>query len=337
MPGNLSWSGPMDESEKHPESDHRIALEARDWIVRLTSGNVGDAEIERFKSWRDLSLEHRRAFDRERIFWQQLPRLDGMPHAAAPSPPVRRMGRRAFLIGGGAAGVAAASLFAAPRLDFWLNADFSTGIGEQAEFALPDGSVAALNTDSAIALDFRPDLRLVRLLKGEAEFRVRPLTSSFFRVATLGGNSDAFGTTFAVKALEGRATVTVTEGQVRVSAPAAPDDPAAPTAASVDLAANEQTSYAEGAHPHAATPADSEMALAWRQGRVIFEGLPFAGAMAELGRYVPERIVMAPGVRKDVPVSAIFSTREALAAVEALARTQGRSARRIPGLMIVIS
>ena len=62
-----------------------------------------------------------------------------------------------------------------------------------------------------------------------------------------------------------------------------------------------------------------------------------AAAVAELGRYVPERIVLGPAVASDLPVSAIFSTREALSAVQALAKTQGLTARRIPGVAIIIA
>lgn len=309
-------------------------MEARDWIVRLTSGEVGEAELQRFKAWRDRSSEHRRAFDRERTFWKQLQVLDGRSDGMPPfrSPAARRnaIGRRAFLAGGGAVAAAAGVAVALPRLDLWWNADFRTGVGDRAEIALPDGSTAILNTDTAIALDFRPELRLVRLLGGEAEFRVGPGATPF-RVAALGGGCDALGTVFAVKALADVATVTVEEGRVRVSGSAgtAVDD--------VVLEAGEQTTYARDQRPRPARAVDMEAALAWRNGRVIFEGQPFAAALAELGRYLPERVVMAPGVDADVPVSAIFSTGEALAAVRALAATQGLSVRRIPGVVVLIS
>lgn len=340
----------MDEADKRhdrdrhedPHGDHRVALDARDWIVRLTSGNVSAAELERFKAWRDQSPRHRQAFERERAFWRQLQVLDGRSDGMPPFHPVlnaRRapIGRRAFLIGGGAVAASAAAIVAMPRLGVWWNADFTTAVGEQARIALPDGSVATLNTDSAIAVDFTPQLRLVTLLKGEAEFGVRPDASSLFRVAALGGNSDALGTAFAVKAVEGVATVTVREGHVRVAGPASPTDLDGPAAGGIDLAASEQTTYGAGEPPVPASTVDVEAVMAWRDGRVIFEGRPFAAAMAELGRYVPERIVLAPGVRPDVPVSAIFSTASARDAVEALAKTQGLVARRIPGVMILIA
>ena len=323
----------MDEREKRSEADRRIALDARDWIVRLTSGHASETDLQRFKAWRERSPEHGRAFERERLFWRQLQALDGTldgmpPHRAAARQPA--VGRRAFLIGGGAMAAAAATVVAVPRLQGWWDADFVTAVGERAEIALPDGSTAMLNTDSAIAVDFSPRLRRVELLKGEVEFRVRPDASALFRVAALGGNSDALGTTYTVKALDGVATVTVTEGLVRVSG--GPGQ-----AGAVELEAAQQTHYAANDRPGVVTPVDTEAELAWRSGRVIFEGRPFAGALAELGRYVPERIVMRPGIDGAVPVSGIFSADEALAAVQALAKTQGFTARRVPGVLIVIS
>jgi transmembrane sensor len=325
----------MDQPDQSP--DRRIAMDARDWIVRLTSGNVAEADLQRFRAWRAQSPRHRRAFERERMFWQELQVLDGGLPALAAAPPRRRIGRRAFLAGGGAAVAASAAMVAMPRLLLWRDADYATAIGEQAEIALPDGSVASLNTDSAIAVDFTRQLRLVTLLKGEAEFRVAPDQTSLFRVAALGGNSDALGTAFSVQAIGGLATITVREGRVRVTGPADPTSLDGPSAAHIDLIADEQTSYLSGEVPSPAAAVDTDMVMAWRQGRVIFEGRPFSAALAELGRYLPERIVVAPGIAADVPVSAIFSTRHAFDAVQALAKTQGLAARRVPGLVIIIS
>lgn len=333
----------MKEPRPNPPIDRRIALDARDWIVRLTSGNVSDAELERFKAWRDCSPAHRLAFEQERAFWQQLQALDGQSDGLRAVPAHIRphrvsLGRRGFLIGGGGAiASVTAGVLVYPRVDLLLKADFSTAVGEIADFTLPDGSVASLNTDSAIAVNYMSNMRLVQLLKGEAEFKVQPDPTSLFRVAALGGNSDALGTTFSVSAIDGLATVTVADGNVRVSGPASPTDIPRSDTGSVSLRTAEQTTYLSGKAPLDPATVDTDVSLAWRKGRIIFEGRTFARAMAELGRYVPERIVLRPGIRGNVPVSAIFSTKEAASAVEALARTQGLTTRRIPGVMILVS
>lgn len=327
----------MDESDKRPDQDRRIALDARDWIVRLASGNASEADLRAFKTWRDAAPEHGRAFERERRFWQELQILEGAVARPLVQPDPRPAISRRGFVAGGALAAAAAGIVVMPRLERLWRADFATAVGEQKEIALPDGSIATLNTDSAIAVDFGPDLRLVRLLGGEAAFRVKPDATMPFRVASLGGNSDALDAQFSVSALDGLATVTVAGGRARVSAPAAPDEVSRPDVAFVEVNGDEQTRYAEGQRPLPAMAVDSGALLAWRSGRVIFEGRSFSSAVAELGRYVPERIVMAPGVASDLPVSAIFSTREAMAAVQALAKTQGRTARRIPGVAIIIA
>ncbi len=332
----------MDEHQKRKDIERRIGLDARDWIVRLTSGNVSDTDFQRFKAWRDQSPDHRGAFERERLFWQQLQGLDakpdGMPPLAAARPSQRAlMGRRSFLLGGAATAAAAIALVAAPSLQVWWSADFTTAVGDQTEFALPDGSVAILNTDSAVSVGYRPGLRLVELLKGEAEFKVVPDQDAMFRVAALGGNSSTNTGRFSVGILDGIATVTAAEGRLNVAGPASPAAIDDFGIVSIEMTANEQTVYARGEAPRPAYAADAEAVLAWRNGRIIFEGQPFSRAMAELGRYVPERIVMRPGIDASVPVSAIFSTAEAFAAVQALAKTQGLSVRRIPGVMLLIS
>lgn len=330
----------MAEPDKRPEIDRRIALDARDWIVRLASGNIGDAELQRFRAWRDLSPEHGRAFERERVFWQQLQILDGRSDGTPPFRTQRspRLSRRGFVIGGGMAAAAGiAATVALPRLNVMSGADHLTAVGEQREIPLPDGSVVTLNTDSAIAVDFTPGLRLVKMLRGEAEFQVRPDVSSLFRVAALGGNSDALGTIFSVKAVDNMATITVREGRVRVAGAVTPTESGEGGEGNVELAASEQTRYAAGTRPSPASAVDAEIIFAWRSGRVIFEGLAFSAAVAELGRYVPERVVLGSGANRDVPISAMFSTSDALAALEALAKTQGLAARRIPGLIILIA
>ncbi|BCP55564.1 iron dicitrate transporter FecR [Kaistia sp. 32K] len=316
-------------------------MDARDWIVRLNSGEISAADIERFKAWRDGSPDNRQAFERERAFWQELQVLDPARRArpaaltAASEPRRPTLGRRGFLIGGAAMATAAA-VIALPRLEIWWNADFRTGVGESAEFILPDGSTAALNTDSGIAVRFQSGLRLVELLRGEAEFRVKP-SETVFRVAALGGNTDALGTVFSVQAFDDVATVTVAEGEVRVSGQQAPQAAASPEHGGVVLAASEQTRYAAGGLPDPAIRIETDTVFAWRSGRIIFEGRPFDSAIAELGRYLPERIVLAPNASSSTPVSAIFSTGQALAAVRALARTQGLSVRRVPGVVVLIS
>jgi transmembrane sensor len=317
-----------------PDDDRRISLDARDWVVRLTSGDVSESELARFKGWRDSSDLHRQAFDRERFFWQSLQSLEGTNDKPAPATTRNSgsMGRRAFLVSGS---IAATAAIVYPYANAWLKTAYSTAVGEQRRIQLPDGSMATLNTNTAIGVDFSPTLRLVEILKGEAEFEVKRDISAAFRVAAFGGNSDTANATFTVKATNGTSTVTVSKGDVRVSAPSSPHDRAATSG--IALSAKYQTRYAANTPPASATIVDLDAELAWRTGRIIFDDKPFAAAVSELGRYLPERIIFGPGVPTEVRVSAVFDTKSAVTALVTLVQTQGLSARRLPNIMILIT
>ncbi len=96
-----------------------------------------------------------------------------------------------------------------------LRADTVTGVGEQRNVTLPDGSQAFLNTDSAIAIDYDAG-RQVRLLRGEAAFTVAPAAGEPFVVAVGDGTVTALGTRFIVRMASEETSVAVTEHSVRV-------------------------------------------------------------------------------------------------------------------------
>jgi len=324
----------MGKGQERSEIDRGVALDARDWIVRLTAGNLSRQELDRFHAWRAQSPEHAQAFAREKEFWQLLQGVnDGNPTAApvAVSKLRRSVNRRSFLVGGALAASVAA--VAAPRVITWMRSDFATSSGEQATATLPDGSTMFLNTNSSVAVDFQPGRRLVSLLAGEAEFAVKPAAGVPFSVSALGGSSDANGGAYAVRSIAGEVTVTASTATVSVTG----GEAGAAAANMVSLAPGQQTRYLSGGAPKPASNVDLDTELAWRSGRVVFDARPFRSAVAELGRYVSERVVFTSHAHDASPITAVFLTRDAHAAIEALAHTQGLSARRVPGVVIVIS
>lgn len=312
--------------------------EARDWVVRLSSGAMTPAEHARFRQWLDASAVNRAAFESEQAFWQD---LDVLREDFATTRSRRRLARawRHGRTALAATGLVAVCLFAVlwffTGIPSRLMADHATGIGEQATVLLPDGSTAFLNSDTAIDVRYREGLRLVMLKRGEAVFAVRHDPQSTFRVAASGGNTDATGTAFATRLNGDEVTVTVAEGSVRVFGPAAPEAKRE-AGEGIDLKADQQTSYTTGATPappHAVKAADT---LAWRGGSIVLEGSPFAQAVAEIGRYIPERVVLDQSAQQARPVSGVFSIRYPYRAIDALAATQGFAVYRIPRVAIFI-
>jgi transmembrane sensor len=327
----------MSDTDQDRPENHRAALDARDWLVRLTSGSLSAAELEQFKLWRDCRPEHRAAFEHERRFWNQLDRL-APPAGNVVQMQTSGMTRRSLIGGGAALAATSAGFIAAPRVSLWWQADFIVPAGSQREVPLADGTIAAVNTGGALKVDFRTGLRLVHLLRGEAEFRIPPAADgSPFRIAAGGGNTDMPDGHLTIGNADDLTTVAIVAGHAAVYSPLAPDETDLSQRPRVDLAPSQQTTYLSGANPGQPGAADLEMLLAWRQGKIIFEGKPFAAAISDIGRYVSEPVILRPGVDRDLAVSGIFLTAQPFAALQSLARTQALSVRRIPGVAIILA
>jgi transmembrane sensor len=322
-------TNPNDVTRGQPANGDIAATDhARDWVLRLASGDIDEAEMQAFKAWLAEGAGNRAAFDRERRFWHRLGGLDRVS--------VRRRPAGAWR-GRAAAGLALAAclaLFAVlgGGLPGFSAADFETVQGAQDRVVLADGSVMHMNTDTAVRVGFTDGERRVELLRGEALFEVKPDNTRPFRVAAGGGVTEAVGTAFAVRTDgDGATTVTVTEGVVNVTAPIGGNNPAG---GSVRLVKGQGTVYVPGQAPTAAVATDT--ALAWRRGLIRIDGLPLDAAVAELDRYLPGRIVLLAGSAGMQPVSGVFDMDKVDAAVQGLAATHGLRVTRITRFLTVL-
>ncbi len=216
------------------------------------------------------------------------------------------------------------------RLPTRLFADHGTAIGQQRTIALPDGSIAYLNTDTAIDVSFSDRRRVVKLLHGEALFEVSKDGARPFDVLALGGRATAVGTAYAVGIADGRATVTVTEGVVRVTSPDGSFD--GPST----LTAGQQVSYRRGSAPQAVLTLDAEAATSWRLGAIAIRNLPLADALAEIGRYRPGRIVLLGDGARYAPVTARLSLADIDGGIDALAATHGLTVTRLTDFLLIV-
>jgi len=317
--------------------DERLSRIARDWVIRLASGHMTEAELRRFKEWLAEHPSHQRVFDDERAFWQQLEPLEAVIPANHGTERLatirkRRVRRHWRVVISGAAAAGLAGLLFYQDIRLFLSADHRTATGQQQIVRLPDGGVAHLNTDTAIAVSYMEHERRIELLKGEAFFEVVPNTRAPFRVLTEGGVTQAVGTAFAVHAQDRQATVTVTEGIVDVATKVAGTD----QPASVTVHKDQQTHYRVGEAPRIATAIDGHSAVAWTRGGIVIDKKPFAEAMAELDRYRPGRIVVLADPARTKLVSGRFILQGLDDAVTALARTQGLTVVRLTPYLVLI-
>ena len=346
----------MNETTDRETSPGAIEEAAQDWFLRLASGAATAADLADFKAWCEADPRHEVAYEEVRDLWNDIDGLrpafapDDEVEAEAPADPHRRREQagggetqktaaftpRRVLAGGLlAACLALLSLFL-DDIAVLLKADHATGVGEQAEVRLPDGTLVHLNSDTAIALAYGGDRRQVSLLRGEALFEVAKDPARPFAVRAREGQATAVGTAFAVRDLAGTATVTVIEGRVRVLAPAGPDGVVPASDTGQLLLAGQQIAYAEGAAPGAVAKVDTARETAWRAGSIVIDGLPLDQAIAEIERYRPGKILLLADSSQFDRVTARLSLQAIDSGLAALAANHGLAMTPVTDYLIIL-
>lgn len=265
-----------DESGRFSARRRDAELEdAADWFARWQSGSVDESA---FARWRDADPAHALAFARVTAAWENSTLSEVRAEGAAQSMPTRRR-----LVQGGIAAAlmaTAGSGLVATRAYAWETA--STGVGETRKLRLPDGSMAALNTDTALSWRFSSRHRELWLGRGEVAFDLQPGPSARLRTekdaAALGEgrfNARLHQEALDLIVLRGRAAA----WSERNGAPAAHV---------------RQRLLFTGAGP-IVEPVSTDAVdavLAWQGGEIVFADMPLAGAVAEYNRYLVRKIVI---------------------------------------------
>lgn len=287
------------------------------WFTRLHRPEAGTAEQSAFAEWLAADPAHAEAYGKVERLWQSpalssaLARVGVAVPVSPPSPPARRrrMHPPRWAMAAGVLLFTGWSLIAAGLLDRW-RADYASGAGEQRRVLLADGSAVILNTDSALALDFSAGRRGVRLLRGEAYFEVQPDSARPFTVSSGIAQVRVVGTRFNVRAGEEGGTAVDVESGIVACANQRGD--------SVKLTAGQHTDISQQGVA-APTPADTNRAFAWRNGRLIFQDQPLVQVLAELDRYHPGTIVVVGGRLAQTRVSGNYKLDDTAAIIHSLA------------------
>jgi transmembrane sensor len=270
------------------ESAADIEAEAARWVVRADRGDLTGRDRADLDLWLAGDSRRRGAWIRALAAWSLLDRADErqVVQRGEPSSFLASMRRRDVFAGVGAAVAAAcAAVVVGPRLG---SVKYSTALGEIRRVPLEDGSMAAINTSTSLGVSLRPQVRRVKLNRGEAWFQVAKEPERPFVVESGSARVRAVGTAFSVRRRDDGSDVLVTEGIVEVWSEASPDE-------RMLLAAGQRTfiSDAAGAAPPTAAGPAITRNLAWREGQIILEGEPLVDAVAEFNRYNERKIVIA--------------------------------------------
>ncbi|EKV31879.1 hypothetical protein C882_3631 [Caenispirillum salinarum AK4] len=322
-----------------------IHEEAAAWVVRAERGPLSEAETRALEAWLAESDRHGAAYAFAQATWNDLGRLGGsssdaavpadgggdavVPFKARP----RRVARRRLWQGLAASVLMVAAIggfnrFAGPA------ADYQTAVGEVRSVSLPDGSTVHLNTDSAIAVRYDPGHRHVALLRGEAVFAVAPASGAPrpFTVEAGETRARALGTRFLVRAYEeDTVEVAVLEHRVEVTA-----EGGGQGASAVVVDAGQAVRHGEGTGIGPVRRIDGARAAEWRHGRLVFDQLSLARAVAELNRYRPERIVVLDAALAERRVSGVFRLNGLDDAVDVIADELDARTLRLPSMITVL-
>lgn len=304
------------------QQDDPVADAALDWFLRQRDGTHDPQALH---DWLQRDPSHLAAFDTVSALWQA-PAFSAavarLPANLAPAPRRRRWRPAAAVLL--LAGLAA---WQAPDLALVLRADQRTAAGEMRRMALPDGSTMLLNSASAVELDFTEGRRQVALLAGEAFFDVRPDPAHPFRVTGGHGSAEVKGTAFAMRRDPGRDAVVLERGRLEVRC-----DCSAPP---VTLLPGQATQVSD-LGPEPATAVDASAALAWRDGRAVFQGVTLGAVVDDLSRHWPGRIVVLHRGLRTVPVSGSYRLDDIPGALASLAAASGAHLTRLPGGLLVL-
>lgn len=337
----------MTDTEQIPVT---IQQEAARWFALREGEEMSAGDEESMARWLAADPLHARAFSQAETIWHGLqatglksngpssPPSNMRPAIASPHAGFRRnphQKRNAFGKRWQAASAIAASL--AVVLVFGgdiatqIQADAVTATGEQREINLPDGSVALLNTGSAIAFD--DDGRTVWLLKGEAAFQVTPNPDKPFSVISAGGSTTALGTRFLVKQMGDTTQIAVTEHSVRVEV----------AGHSATLTEGESLIYGPEALSEtlgeALGPAQSNSVAdidAWTRGRIRVVNQPLGEVVAEIARYHQGYIGVMDDELAKLPVSGTFDIGDPVEAIDMVQRSLGIASTRLTDRLIFL-
>jgi transmembrane sensor len=307
-----------------------IADEAARWFADRDSGLLEDER--ELAAWLAADPRHARAFAEMEAVWADVrASLTPQRHRhRRPSWRRQRQGKpRRWVPVAVAASLAMLVVGEAQDWPTRLQSDAMTATGERRTVALPDGSRVQLNTASAIAVDYRGDRRVIRLLKGEASFTVAADPSRPFTVEAGGGGTTALGTRFLVRDLGEDTRVTVTQHSVRVAYP----EEQTPHAR---IGEGQSLLYGPGRGLGTAMRVNAADAEAWTQGVLVFENRPLSEVVAELGRYHPGYVRLIGAEVQSRRVSGVFSIDDPVSSFAKLQRSLGLRSVQITERLIFI-
>jgi transmembrane sensor len=296
-----------------------VEIEAAAWIAQIDGGRFSHADKAALREWCARSEAHREALRRQGAIWSELDSLAALPAQLAAqgreSAGRSHLRWRPFWVAHAALAVLIVAV-----LVTWIGVPgvdrvgpsvqiYATRVGELKTIVLNDQSTVRLNTNSLVEVDYRPNERRIRLVKGEALFDVAKDPRRRFVVHASENTVRAVGTRFSVRLLRDRFEVVVSEGVVELTRTI--PGSGQPVQSAVSRLEPRQAAYldAESAAAVSIETLDvGEIArhLSWTSGVLEFDGEPLKDVIAEVSRYTSLQIEVKDPSLRELPVAGRF-------------------------------
>jgi transmembrane sensor len=224
---------------------------------------------------------------------------------------------------------------------FWSNfigwKTIATEVGERRELRLADGSTVQVGPATRLRVRFESTGRRVVLEHGDALFRVARDEARPFTVDAGGTVVRAVGTAFAVARQDDEVVVTVSEGRVAVTRPAARtiSFSAPPPVAEVALIAGQQVAVTPSGEVSTVREVDSQRELAWTEGKLVFMQEPVGNIIEQFNRRNRLQLRLQDDALLQRPVSGVFDSFDPASFAEFLAIAEPVRVTRVQDEIII--
>ncbi len=269
------------ESAVRSGPDPQVVKQAISWALRLRNNRANLRLREQCEHWREAHRDHELAWQRVQALQQELSsQLTTIPGAhVALENSAQGLGRRqAMKVLSGVLLVGSAA-WISRDLTGWQRwtSDLATATGERRSIQLPDGTRLQLNTDSAVDLDFNPQQRLIKLLRGEILVTCGAASSAPLLVETRHSLLEGIDGRFAVRQASDCTRLSVVSGNVAIHSPHQANG------LSTQVHAGESYLVRQAAAVPA-PPMNMDVG-AWADGLIVTRGMRLADFLDEVGRY----------------------------------------------------
>lgn len=285
------------------------ADKADEWFSIMHSGEPQPRDVALFEKWASENPDQYLRYRELEALWELVgdmtppsPFAAGTSQAAAVESQVQVSPRRRMALGWGVAAlivIAIALVFAnrAPVVEH-----YATQMGSPQLIELRDGSQVHLNARSSMDVKLTPERRDIQLRSGEALFSAAHDPDRPLIVSAANGEVRAIGTVFEVDIHDAFVRVAVIEGVVEVTR----HDPITKATRKLIARAGEEVTYRaaaeqtiDGTSLQLSTLGNPDEVAAWRNGQLIFDGVPLSDVIHELARYTDQQLVITePSLEK---------------------------------------